>query len=217
MRRVAAAAAVAVLLAGCGGTVPERDAPPEFGMAAVLLGTRLLLPGGESQNGLAEIDLESKEQGPDAEIYRLPLRAAEANLFRIEPGLYRLAPTRSAFGSTLDRFAARIEDRVYRLPFPRELMRPTYEARPRKVAVLGVLEVRVLPALPGQPPQVRVRLDDAPATRRELVQQMIRSMMDPRHSANAREGAIAWSHALQEALVSVLAEEEHRPLYQSAP
>jgi hypothetical protein len=214
MRRAAAAAA-ALLLAGCAGTIPDRDAPPERGFAAVLIGARLLVPGGESRDGMAAIDLETKQEGPDA--YELPMHAADVALFRVEPGVYGLAPTRSIFGTSRPDLTVRIDDRVYRTPFPRELMRPSYDARPRKVTVVGVLEVQVLPALPGQPPQVRARLDDSPAARRELVQGMIRTMMDPTQSAAARDSAVSWSHALQEALVSVLAEETRRPLYQTAP
>jgi hypothetical protein len=216
MRRAAAVAAI-LLLCACGGTIPPRDAPPDLGFAAVLIGGRLILPSGEARDGAIAVDFETKNEGPDAETYELPVRAADAALFRVEPGQYGLAPTRTLFGSSRPNLTIRIEDRDYLTPFPRELMRPTYDARPRKVVVLGVLEARVRTALPGQPPQVVVSLDDAPATRRELIQRMIRTMMDPGQSAAVRDGAVAWSHALQEALVSVLAEQTRRPLYQPAP
>jgi hypothetical protein len=219
MRRAASAAvAAAVLLAACRGSVPERDAPPDMGLAAILIGGRITVPsGGPAGEGQIRIDLESKQEGPDAEIYELPVGASDTALFRVEPGVYGLAPTRTLFGASEPELTVRVEDREFRVPFPRELMRPTYEARSRKVVVIGVLEARVEPPLPGQAPQVRVRLDDSPAARRELVQSMIRTMMDPNQSSAARESAIAWSHQLQEALVSVLAEETRRPLYQTAP
>ena len=217
MRRAAPAVVAALLLAACRGTVPERDAPPELGFAAVLIGGRMITPGGESHDGLISVDLESKKSGEDAETYELPVGAADVALFRVEPGVYGLAPTRSLFGTSDPILSVRVDGRVYRTPFPRELMRPSYDARSRKVVIVGVLEVRVLPALPGQKPQLRVRLDDAPATRRELVQSMIRTMMDPNQSSGARDSAVGWSHALQEALMSVLAEETRRPLYQQAP
>jgi hypothetical protein len=216
MRRAAAAVAV-LMLAACRGTVPERDAPPDAGYAAIVVGGRLILPSGESHDGLVRIDFETKQEGPDAETYELPIPAADVALFRVEPGSYGLAPTRSLFGASDPELTIRIEDRVYRAPFPRELMRPTFDARARKVVVLGVLEARVMSALPGQRPQVRVRLDDSATTRRQLVQSMIRTMMDPNQPAAARDSAVAWSRALQEALVSVLAEETRRPLYQTEP
>lgn len=216
MRRVASAAAL-LLLSSCAGTIPSRGAAPSRGYSAVLIGTRMLTPDGETRTGRVVIDLETKQEGPDAQVYRLPLGADDAALFRIEPGIYGLAPTRDLTGSSEPLLTIRVDDRDYPLSFPRELMRPTYDAPPRKIVVVGVLEATVLRALPGQPPQVRVRLDDSAPARRELVQRMIRATMDPNVPAATREAAVAWIHALQAALVSVLAETERRPLYQPAP
>jgi len=209
--------AAVLLLAGCRGTVPDREAPPEHGIAAILIGARMRTPDGEARDGLAVLGFETKKQGQDAEVYRLPVHAGDVLLFRVEPGTYGLAPTRTLFGASEPVMRVRVDDRVYRLPFPRELMRPTYEAIPHKVAVLGVIETQVLPALPGQAPQVRVRLDDSPETRRELVQRLIRDMMDPRVPADQRNSAISWSHALQDSLIHVLAEQQKHPLYEPAP
>jgi hypothetical protein len=218
MRRAGPAAFVVLLLCACSGTVPERDAPPERGFAAILIGGRMILPSGESRDGVAPIDFETKTPvGADAETYELPIPAADVAFFRVEPGVYGLAPTRSFFGTSKTELTVRIADREYSTSFPRELMRPSYDAKPRKVVVVGVLETTVLPALPGQKPQVRVRLDDSPKARRELVQSMIRTMMDPSQSNTARDSAVSWSHALQEQLQAVLAEETRRPLYESAP
>lgn len=216
MRRAAPAAAL-LLLTACAGNVPRRDAAPSRGYSAVLIGTRLLTPDGETRTGRIVIDLETKQEGPDAEIYRLPLGGDDAALFRVEPGSYGLAPTRDLMGSSEPLMTLRVEDHDYTIPFPRELMRPTYDAPPRKIVVVGVLEATVLRALPGQAPQARLRLDDSVATRRELVQRMIRATMDPNVPTARRDAAVAWIHALQAALVSVLAETERAPLYQRAP
>jgi len=217
MRRAVPAAVAVLILCACSGTVPERDAPPERGFAAILIGGRMILPSGESRDGVAPIDFETKNGGADAETYELPIPAADVAFYRVEPGVYGLAPTRNFFGTSRSLMTVRIADREYTTAFPRELMRPSFDAKPRKVVVVGVLETTVLPALPGQKPQVRVRLDDSPTARRELVQSMIRTMMDPNQSNTARDNAVAWSHALQEQLQAVLAEETRRPLYESAP
>lgn len=111
-----------------------------------------------------------------------------------------------------------LEGRVYRLPFPRELMRRTpYEVKPGRVLAIGVLEASLPPALPGQQSQMRVRLDDSIEARRHLVQDMIKTMMDPRRPASVRDNAIAWTHALQNSLMELLSEEERRSLYKPAP
>jgi len=217
MRRAAPAAVAVLLLCACSGTVPERDAPPERGFAAILIGGRMILPSGESRDGVAPIDFETKNGGADAETYELPIPAADVAFYRVEPGVYGLAPTRNFFGTSRGVMTVRIADREYTTSFPRELMRPSFDAKPRKVVVVGVLETTVLPALPGQKPQLRVRLDDSATARRELVQSMIRTMMDPNQSNAARDNAVSWSHALQEQLQAVLAEETRRPLYESAP
>jgi len=74
----------------------------------------------------------------------------------------------------------------------------------------------VLPALPGRKPEIRVRLDDSVAARRATVQDVIRAMMDPARSLDARESAIAWSRGLQNSLQDLLAEEDRRPMYTPA-
>ena len=209
--------ALAVLTAACSGTVPPRDADPARGFAAVLIGSRLSTPDGPARGGAITIDLETKDGGPGALVYRLPLRADDAALFRVEPGVYGLAPTRGFFGATRPDLVVRVEDRVYRLPFPRELMRPTYDAKPRRLAVVGVLVAQVMTALPGQAPQVRVSLEDSAPERRELIQRMIRETMDPNTPASVRDSTVSWMRELQRELVSVLAEPERKPLYQTAP
>lgn len=212
----------ALLLAGilfasaCRGTVPERNAPPEQAISAILIGSRTILPSGETRNGRIVVNFES-EGGRQAEVYRLPLTGGENYLYLIEPGIYRIAPTRSMFGFYQPVMKIVIEDRTYSLPFPRDLLRQhSYEIKPGKITSMGVLEAKVMPALPGQKPTVRVRLDDSPQARRNVVQSAIRDMMDPRKSTEVRESALAWSRALQISLMDLLAEEEQRPLYKPA-
>ena len=202
--------------AACAGVVPPRNAPPEQAIAAILLGSRFSLPTGDTRNGEIELGFES-EGGRQAEVYRLPLRGGEYYLYLIEPGNYRIAPTRGIFGGYKADMIVTVEGRRYRLPFPRDLLRQSaYKIRPSKIISLGIVETKVLPALPGQKPTARVRLDDSVQARRAVVQELIRDMMDPRESLEARESAIAWSRALQNNLMELLAEEDPRPVYKPA-
>lgn len=215
MRRAFLAFAV-VASAACRGTVPERNAPPEQAISAILIGCKTILPSGETRNGRITVNFES-EGGRQAEVYRLPLTSGENYLYLIEPGIYRIAPTRSMFGFYKPVMTVVIEGRSYMLPFPRDLLRQhAYEIKPGKITSMGTLEAKVMPALPGQKPTVRVRLDDSPQARRNVVQSAIRDMMDPRKSLEVRESALAWSRALQISLMDLLAEEEQRPLYKPA-
>jgi hypothetical protein len=209
--------AAALTLAACRGTVPDRDAPPEQRISAIVIGARFILPSGETRNGSMAVNLET-DGGSSAEVYRLPLKGAENFLFLVEPGVYRLAPTRSVFGFYQPSMSVVIEGRRYRVPFPRDMQRlNAYTIKPSKILALGVLEVRVLPALPGRKPEVRMRLDDSVLSRRKVVQDTIREMMDPTSTSEARESSISWSRALQVSLMDILSEEEHRPLYTPAP
>lgn len=202
--------------AACRGTVPERNGPPEQAIAAVLLGTRFSLPTGETRGGKTVVNFES-EGGRQAEVYRLPVGGGENFLYLVEPGVYRVMPTRSLFGFHQATMKATIEGRTYRIPFPRELLRlPAYEVKPSRILPLGILEYKVQPALPGQPSRITVRLDDSVEARRKIVQDTIRDMMDPRRSSDVRESAIAWTRSLQNSLLELLAEEERRPTYKPA-
>ncbi len=216
MKRAALLAA-ALGLAACRGSVPERDAPPEQSISAILIGARMILPSGETRNGSMAINFET-EGGSRAEVYRLPVKAGENYLYLIEPGTYRLAPTRSMFGFYQPTMTVVIEGRRYRLPFPRDIQRlDAYTIKPLKILALGILEARVMPALPGRKPEIRVRLDDSVLSRRKLVQDTIHDMMDPTRSLDTREGAVSWSRALQNSLMDILSEEDRRPLYTPAP
>src|SRR5689334_3913449 len=103
---------VAAAVGACSGTVPDRNAPPEQAISAVLVGLRLVLPTGETRNGRTTINFES-EGGRQAEVYKLPLSGEESALYLVEPGVYRLAPTRSLFGSFQQQMRVIIEDREY--------------------------------------------------------------------------------------------------------
>lgn len=215
MKRAALLAGI-LLAAACRGTVPERNAPPEQAISAILIGCKTVLPSGETRNGRIVVNFES-EGGRQAEVYRLPVKSGENYLYLIEPGTYRIAPTRSIFGFYQPIMNVVIEGRTYSLPFPRDLLRQhAYEIKPGKITSMGTLEATVMPALPGQKPTIRVRLDDSPQARRNVVQSTIRDMMDPRKSTEVRESALAWSRALQISLMDLLAEEEQRPLYKPA-
>ena len=215
MKRAALLAGI-LLAAACRGTVPERNAPPEQAISAILIGCRTILPSGETRNGRIIVNFESGG-GRQAEVYRLPVKSGENYLYLIEPGTYRIAPTRSIFGFYQPIMNVVIEGRTYSLPFPRDLLRQhAYEIKPGKITSMGSLEATVMPALPGQKPTIRVRLDDSPQARRNVVQSAIRDMMDPRKSTEVRESALAWSRALQISLMDLLAEEEQRPLYKPA-
>lgn len=208
--------AAVLLLAACRGTVPERNAPPEQAISAILIGCKTVLPSGETRNGRIVTNFES-EGGRQAEVYRLPLSGGENYLFLIEPGTYRIAPTRSMFGFYQPTMRVVIEGRTYSLPYPRDLLRQhAYEIKPGKITPMGSLEAVVMPALPGQKPTIRVRLDDSTQARRNVVQSAIRDMMDPRKPLEVRESSIAWSRALQNSLMELLAEDQQRQLYKPA-
>jgi hypothetical protein len=103
----------------------------------------------------------------------------------------------------------RIAGRTYRMPFPREVLRkPPINIKGKKVLPIGVFEVQLQQALPGQTPKVQIVIDDSIPTRRQLVQDIIHQMMDPNIPAEDRERAISWSRALQNALLDILAEAE---------
>jgi len=216
MNRALPLAAVLVL-AACRGTVPDRDAPPEQAISAIVIGARMILPSGETRNGTTAVNFET-DGGSRAEVYRLPVKGGENFLYLIEPGTYRFAPTRSLFGFYQPAMTVNIEGRRYRLPFPRDIQRlDAYTIKPKKILALGIIEARVMPALPGRPPEIRVRLDDSVAARRKVIQDMIREMMDPTRSLDARESAISWTQGLQTSLIDILAEADKRPLYTPAP
>ena len=211
MRRLAALAAVSVLLTSCQGTVPRLNGQPESGISSVLIGCRMTLPTGETGSGRAALNLEG--QAGNTESYRLPLEPQRSLLYQVEPGLYRLSPTRSIFGFHHETLTAVVEGHSYSVPFPRDILRkPAVEIKPTKIVALGVLDVSV-ERLPGREPTMRIYLDDSIDARRALVQREIRSMMDPNAASDQRASAISWTRALEESLRTLVTESQRGPAY----
>jgi len=209
--------AAALLSAGCSGSMPLRSGRPEEGIAAVILGARFTTPAGETQSGVLYVNLEG-EEGRLAEVYRVPILPHQTLLYQIEPDIYRLSVTRSWLGFPQPTLKVRIAGRTYRMPFPREVLRKApLNIKGKKVFPIGVFEVQLQQALPGQTPQVKISIDDSIPTRRQLVQDIIHQMMDPNVHPDDRERAIAWSRALQNALLDILAEAEteRAPLFKT--
>lgn len=217
MRHLLTIASAAALLCGCYGTVPESGGVPIQGISAVLVGGRFLLPTGETREGLLAFDLEG-EGGRRAELYRIPVRGKQSILYQVEPGIYRIAPSRGVFGGYKKDIKARIEGRTYTAPFPRDLLRhAALDIKPKKIIPLGIVEAKLSSVLPGQKPVLRVHLDDSVEARRQLIQAAIRDMMDPSRPMEARESAVGWSHALQTSLMELASEAERTRLYRPGP
>lgn len=205
-------------MAGCRGSRPAAQADPEHGMSAVILGGKIVLPTGETRSGVVFINLEGEGGGREAEVYRLAARPQESLLYHIEPGAYRLAPTRSLFGFHQSQLKVRIEGRAYRVPFPRDILRKAVlDIRPAKVVSIGILEAALSPSLPGQEARLRVRLDDSVEARRHILQDLIRDMMDPAVPLQTRSSAVAWTRALDQALLDLVSESPRRPAYKPSP
>lgn len=215
MRTAFILACLAAGFGACRGSVPPREGRPEPGKSAVLIGGRLILPSGQSYTGSLAINLEG-EGTRLVETYRLPVSLKRTLLYQIEPGLYRLRPTRSIWGGHQPELRVEIEGVEYRVPFPREIMRKdAIEVKHGKAVAIGVLEARLSPALPGQESSVKVRLDDSVEARRDMVEKLIREMMDPQTPTAVREHAISWSRALERALIELAAETERPKLYKT--
>jgi hypothetical protein len=111
-----------------------------------------------------------------------------------------------------------IEGRVYKVPFPRDILRkPAIDIKPTKIVALGVLDIKIDARMPGRPVTVKVVLDDSVETRRQLVQEKIRAMMDPSVPAVDRMNAIAWTKGLDQTLSQLLTEAQRPPAYRPAP
>ncbi|HVE12180.1 MAG TPA: hypothetical protein VNI01_02190 [Elusimicrobiota bacterium] len=210
MKRAALTAALLVC-AGCRGTAPERYGNSSLGFSAVILGARIVTPTGETKDGRLAINFESEQ-----EEYRLSLPPGQTSLFRVEPGIYRLNPTRNVFGVSQAYLTVDIGGHAYRARFPRDILRlDSYDLKPTKAIPVGVLEARLAPAEKGQDRSRRleVRLDASPITRRKLVEGLIAQMLDPKASSDIRESAVSWTRALEQALIKVQAEERQAPNY----
>jgi hypothetical protein len=203
------------LLCGCRGSVPALYQPPEAGIASVLIGCRMVLPTGETPDGVLWLNFEDQDGG---ETYRLPVKPQRVFLYQVEPGVYKVGPTRSIFGFHQETLRVVIEGRSYRVPFPRELLRlETYSVKPRKIVSIGIVEVTLSGRRPGQAPTVKVRLDDSATARRSLAEAMIHAMMDSNAPNEMRSSALAWTRALEETLSEVVTEKERSPMFRPAP
>jgi hypothetical protein len=195
--------------------VPALYQPPEAGIASILIGCRMILPTGETPDGYVALGFEDQDGG---ETYRIPVRPQRVLLYQVEPGAYKVMPTRSIFGFHQPNLRVVIEGRSYSVPYPREFMRrETVTVKPRKIVALGVVEVTLSGRRPGQAPTVRVRLDDSVTARRGLSEAMIHAMMDPNAPNDMRSSALAWTRALEESLSGVVSEKERAPAFRAAP
>jgi hypothetical protein len=209
--------AALLLGAACAGNAPLRDGSPNDGLAAVIIGARFSTPAGETQSGVFYVNLEG-EAGRRAEMYRVPIRPHQTILHVVEPDIYRLSVTRNLFGFPQPTLKVRIAGRTYRLPFPREVLRKApLNIKGKKVFPIGVFDVRLQQPLPGQASQLKIVIDDSIQTRRQIIQDVIHQMMDPKVPQADRETAIAWARSLQNCLLDLLAEAEaeRAPLYKT--
>ena len=206
------------LLSACRGTVPSVDEPPELGYASVLIGCKIILPTGETSAGALALNLEATEESRSKEVYRLPLVPGAPLLYQVEPGTYKLAPTRGLFGRHKPRLTVTVEGRRYRVPFPREILRaPALVAKPVKIVAVGIVEATVTGRTPGREPTLKIRLDDSVDSRRSLVQDIIRAQMNPAAAAQTRSSAIAWTRALEQTLSELLTETRRAPAFRADP
>jgi len=202
--RVFALLAPLIALCACSGARPVRYGEAKFGFAGVIVRGRIITPTGEIQAGKLNINLES-----ESEKYRLPFTPGETTILRIEPDKYRLHPTRSPFGFIQKGLTVEIAGRKFRVPFPRDILRkPPLDAKPTKLIPVGIFEARLLPVKKGRRPKVVIKLDDSIQARRDLVQDMIKKMMDPKTPMKIRSSSISWTRALEQALSALQGEEE---------
>lgn len=195
--------------AGCRGTYPAKNEDPSLGVSAILVRGRVLLPTGETQSGKLLLNLES-----EGERYRVRFPPKETTLYIVEPGVYRLYPTRNIFGGPQDKLKIVVNGRSYRVAFPRDILRRDPIAiKPGKIASIGALEAKLVPNA-GKPGfKIEVTLDDGIETRRQLVQDMISRMMDPDAAPSQRENAVTWTRALEQALVQIQGSNETKPAF----
>lgn len=199
-------------LSACRGTYAERYGDSKFGFAGVIIRGRIITPAGEMPDGRLALNLRG-----DVEEYRLRFVPGETTLFRVEPDVYRLHPTRNLLGFVQRRLKVEIAGRTFSVPFPREILRKeAIEARPTHLVPLGVLEARLLPPEKGKRPRVEVTFDDSLQTRRQLVEDVIDKMIDPKVSVETRFAATSWARALENALLAIQSEEQGGSAYKKA-
>ncbi|MBI5201684.1 MAG: hypothetical protein HY925_08880 [Elusimicrobia bacterium] len=197
------------LLAGCQGSIPPSRGDGRLGYGAILVQGRVATPAGETRRARVALNLES-----DDHRYIIPFTPGTTSLFVVPAGTYRLMPLRGPFGVTEKTLQIVIENRVLRVPFPRDVLRKDpLEVGPDRIVPIGVLNVDAERDPGDRRVSVKIKLDDGRDARRRLVQDKISSMMDARVPAAQREEAINWTKALDQALVAVEADPDERAPY----
>lgn len=203
--------AAALLAAGCQGSVPPLKGDANIGYGAVIVRGQVTTPTGETTRARLSLNLESESHR-----FIVPFVAGETTLYVVPPGTYRLMPQRAAFGVVDKGLTLSIENRMFRVPFPRDILRlDSFEVRPHKVVPLGILRISARRDPGDRKVDVQVSLDTSKDARRQLVQDKIAHMLDSHVSPYIRDAAIAWTHALDEALVRVESDPGIRPAYKT--
>lgn len=206
MRRLGCLSA-ALALAGCQGSIPPSRGDGRLGYGAVLVQGKCVTPAGETRRARIALNLESDEHR-----FILPFTPGVTSLYVVPAGTYRLMPLRGPFGVTERSLQLIIENRVLRVPFPRDVLRKDpLEVAPDHIVPIGILRVEAERDPGDRRVKVNVKLDDSKDARRRLVQDKITSMLDPRVPAAQRDEAVNWTKALDHALVSVDADPDVRP------
>lgn len=213
MRRALPLILLLPALAACRGTKPVRFGESQFGFSSLIVRGRIITPTGEITTGKMSLNVESEA----AERYRVPFEPGQTVIWRVEPDIYRIHPTRNIFGFVQRDLSVRIAGRNFRVPFPRHILRKEeIDIKPTRAIPLGILEVKLFPIRKGKPPKISVTLDDSVETRRKLIQEVIDMMIDPTVPIKIRSSAISWTRALQGALLDVVGEQQEEPAYKSA-
>jgi hypothetical protein len=188
-----------IVLSGCGGTAPSTRADSSQESSGVLIQGRLIMPSGEIREGGMVVNLESEDHQ-----YQMAIAPRQTSLYFVKPGTYRIAPPRGVFGNAEATWTVQFSDQKYSGTFPDALSRHAeYVVRPGKIVSLGIVEARLSKTGEHEKPILSGTLIEDVDSKRELVQDSIRKMGDPKLSATERETAINSSMALQEALVEL--------------
>ncbi|MBI4375941.1 MAG: hypothetical protein HY549_05770 [Elusimicrobia bacterium] len=193
---------------GCGGSVPRTSVNPDETPSGIAIGGRFITGTGETRAGSISVMLRG-EGGRERAVYRVPVDSQRPMVYALEPGKYALSEPRSSLGSAQDRIRVEFDGRSYDAPFPRDFLRkPPVELEAGKVLCLGAVEAKLISGLPGREPSLTIRLDDSFATRRELLERLIKDMVDPSVPAQHRNNLLSWSRSLNRSFSELLAEEK---------
>jgi len=209
----AAPLVLACMVAGCQGSAPARNgAATSISNSAVLVRARLSLPSGELHSGFIDFDIES-----DVRNYRL--RALpETTLYVVEPGAYRFSPVRGLFGKVKDELRLDFNGRTHTIAFPLSLLRHnSIVVKPHRIVSIGIVEAKLERVSGSLEPKVSFSLVEDRTTQKSLVEDMIHKMMDKNVEPEMRETAVAWSRALQEAMVQLQEVQDASPTFKPGP